>query len=76
MRLGTVKVRSALPPGSGNITDRQIQEALWHYYYDVDKSVAYLVSTYLPKAQKSTKKIATKRDQGKQLAFPLLSVNG
>lgn len=44
MRQGTVKVRAAL--GSAfPATDKEIQEALWHYYYDVPKSVAYLKST-------------------------------
>jgi hypothetical protein len=36
------------------VTDKQIQDALWHYYYDVEKSVAYILNTYMekPKAQK------------------------
>lgn len=43
MRIGTIKVREAL--GSGiTVSDAQIQEALWHYYYDVGKSVTYLKS--------------------------------
>src|SRR5690242_6497260 len=43
MRQGTIKVRATL--GSAfPVTDSQIQEALWHYYYDVAKSVAYLKS--------------------------------
>jgi hypothetical protein len=43
LREGTVKVRAAL--GSAfSATDGEIQEALWHYYYDVAKSVAYLKS--------------------------------
>jgi len=43
LRLGTVKVREALGP-SFPTTDDEIQEALWHYYYDVGKSVTYLKS--------------------------------
>ncbi|KAI9650640.1 hypothetical protein NHQ30_000660 [Ciborinia camelliae] len=58
MRQGTIKVREALPPGSSKITEKQIQEALWHYYYDVGKSVTYLVNTYTPKVPK---KIAGKK---------------
>ncbi|KAJ9614368.1 hypothetical protein H2200_002504 [Cladophialophora chaetospira] len=43
MRQGTIKVRAAL--GSAfPTTDKEIQEALWHYYYDVPKSVTYLKS--------------------------------
>ncbi|KAM3065216.1 hypothetical protein ACMFMF_011343 [Clarireedia jacksonii] len=56
MRLGTIKVREALPANASNITDKHIQEALWHYYYDVGKSVSYLVNTYAPRSPKTPKK--------------------
>ncbi|OAG18739.1 hypothetical protein CC77DRAFT_1022266 [Alternaria alternata] len=42
MRVGTVKVREALGDMSDFTSDEQIQEALWHYYYDIGKSVSYL----------------------------------
>jgi elongation factor 1 alpha-like protein len=43
MRLGTTKVREAL--GSDiPATNDEIQEALWHYYYDIAKSVSYIKS--------------------------------
>jgi elongation factor 1 alpha-like protein len=42
MRIGTAKVREAL--GSTSASDQEIQEALWHYYYDVAQSVSYLKS--------------------------------
>jgi len=49
MRIGTASVREALGDElSGFITDNQIQEALWHYYYDVAKSVTYLKSEFVP----------------------------
>jgi elongation factor 1 alpha-like protein len=44
MESATTAVKETLD-GSLNITDAQIQEALWHYYYDVGKSVTYLKST-------------------------------
>lgn len=44
MRIGTINVRKELGPGV-KVTDAQIQEALWHYYYDVAKSVSYIKST-------------------------------
>lgn len=49
MREGTIKVREAL--GSFPATDEEIQDSLWHYYYDVAKTVSYLKSTVslLPK---------------------------
>jgi elongation factor 1 alpha-like protein len=55
MRVGTIAVRAELSPTAAHITDKQIQEALWNYYYDIEQSVRYLTSTYLSK-QKSTKK--------------------
>jgi elongation factor 1 alpha-like protein len=42
MRLGTISVREALGEFEAGVSDAQIQEALWHYYYDVGKSVTYL----------------------------------
>ena len=59
MRQGTIAVREALREGLDHITDKQIQEALWHYYYDVDKSVAYLATTY--KSKKTIKKVTAKK---------------
>lgn len=46
MRIGTIKVREALN-SSITVTDAQIQESLWHYYYDIGKTVTYLKSKYL-----------------------------
>lgn len=50
-------MRDALGPQASKVTTAQIQEALWHYFYDVDKSVAYLVTKHIaspaPKAAKS-----------------------
>jgi hypothetical protein len=43
MRLGTIKVRETLG-AEFHATDEEIQEALWHYYYDVGKSVTYIKS--------------------------------
>lgn len=44
MREGTMKVRDVLGPDIA-VTDKEIQDALWHYYYDVAKTVTYLLST-------------------------------
>jgi hypothetical protein len=55
MRLGTIAVREVLPAATTQITDKEIQESLWHYYYDVEKTVAYLLSKHTPK-QKVAKK--------------------
>ncbi len=46
MRQGTLKVREALGP-SFPATDTEIHDALWHYYYDVSKSVTFLKSISL-----------------------------
>lgn len=43
LRLGTAKVREVLGPQL-HITDKEIEDSLWHYYYDVDKTVNYLLS--------------------------------
>lgn len=46
MRQGTIKVREVLGSAFSAVTDKDIQDALWHYYYDVGKSVAYLKSRF------------------------------
>ncbi|KAK6385972.1 hypothetical protein LTS17_001545 [Exophiala oligosperma] len=57
MRLGTIKVRESL--GSAfKLSDSEIQDALWNYYYDINKSVAYLTSKHKSAATPS-KKTAT-----------------
>ena len=44
MREGTIKVRDVLGPDIA-VTDKEIQDSLWHYYYDIEKTVTYLLST-------------------------------
>ncbi|ETS78074.1 hypothetical protein PFICI_10136 [Pestalotiopsis fici W106-1] len=57
MEACTAEIRSILGPQASKVTTAQIQEALWHYYYDVDKSVTYLITKFIdppaPKAAKS-----------------------
>lgn len=70
MTQGTIDVRATLGPASSKVTTAQIEEALWHYYYDIDKTVAYLVSKFVapptppPKQQK-----ASPSSNGKPLSF-------
>jgi elongation factor 1 alpha-like protein len=45
---GTAKVKSLLSDSIA-VTDKEIQDALWHYYYDIDKSVTYLKNSKKPK---------------------------
>ncbi|KAJ4983666.1 elongation factor Tu GTP binding domain-containing protein [Stagonosporopsis vannaccii] len=52
MQIGTVSAREALGSAGSHISDAQIQEALWHYYYDVGKSVSYLKNKYAAPAPK------------------------
>lgn len=43
---GTTEVRKILGPDVA-VTDQEIQESLWHYYYDVEKTVNYILSMKL-----------------------------
>lgn len=71
MATGTEEVRKALGADASKVTVAQIQEALWHYYYDVEKSVAYLQKTFVAPTPKPTPKKAT---EGKFFArFPTSS---
>ncbi|EGD86781.2 translation elongation factor Tu [Trichophyton rubrum MR1459] len=57
MRLATIEVqqllRSQIPAIEAKEDD--IWETLWHYYYDVDKSVDYLTKKYRSQEKKETK---------------------
>ncbi|KYK55017.1 TEF1 protein [Drechmeria coniospora] len=66
MSNATAEVKKALGSDTIKVTNTQIQEALWHYYYDVDKSVAYLNRTFIAPPQKSTPK---KTSEGKSDEF-------
>jgi elongation factor 1 alpha-like protein len=56
MNNGIAEVRKALASEANKVTAAQIQDALWHYYYDVDKSVAYLTKTFIAPPPKPTPK--------------------
>ncbi|KAF9876363.1 elongation factor tu gtp binding domain protein [Colletotrichum karsti] len=47
MAEGIQFVRSSLGSDADKVTIQQIQEALWHYYYDVEKSVSYLKKKFI-----------------------------
>lgn len=47
MGIATIAVRAELPSNAGHITDQLIQESLWHTYYDIDRTIAYLSHTYI-----------------------------
>ncbi|KAI1079899.1 HBS1 N-terminus-domain-containing protein [Whalleya microplaca] len=65
LEAGTAEIRAALGNESSKITPQQIQEALWHYYYDVDKSIAYLTSKFIaPPVQKPVKGIVSDKIKG------------
>ncbi|KAI4117653.1 MAG: hypothetical protein LQ345_002152 [Seirophora villosa] len=42
LREGVAQVRAVLGP-SISVNDKDIEDSLWHYYYDVDKTVNYLL---------------------------------
>lgn len=70
MANGASQVRKALGEDAAKVTTAQIQDALWHYYYDVDKSVAYLTKTFLSPTPKRT---AKKSPDGKSGPFRFCS---
>lgn len=61
MRISTISAREALGSAGSNISDAQIQEALWHYYYDVGKSVSYLKNKFAAPAPK--KEVQPKKEK-------------
>lgn len=61
MRISTASAREALGGAGMNISDAQIQEALWHYYYDIAKTVSYLKNKYAASAPK--KEVQPKKEK-------------
>ena len=73
MRIGTLSAREALGSAGEDISDAQIQEALWHYYYDVGKSVSYLKNKFAaaapkPELQPKKEKATSRFDQAASAA--------
>ncbi|KAJ4150207.1 hypothetical protein LMH87_010966 [Akanthomyces muscarius] len=58
MATATEEVKKALGEDASKVSVAQIQEALWHYYYDVEKSVSYLQKTFISPTPKPTPKKA------------------
>jgi elongation factor 1 alpha-like protein len=61
----TPVVRAELDEAGLQASDREIEDSLWHYYWDVGKSVAYLKNTRTPRTQekKGKEKPKSKFDQ-------------
>jgi elongation factor 1 alpha-like protein len=57
MEQGKAAVQAALASSASKVTTSQIEEALWHYYYDVDKTVAYLISKFIDPPKKTPKAV-------------------
>ncbi|KAL9014406.1 MAG: hypothetical protein Q9173_000954 [Seirophora scorigena] len=55
LREGVAQVRGVLGP-SISVNDKDIEDSLWHYYYDVDKTVNYLLQQQAPVQSKASKK--------------------
>ncbi|KAL6709982.1 hypothetical protein ACN47E_000767 [Coniothyrium glycines] len=71
MHAGTRDVREALGESDGFVSDAQIQDALWHYYYDVGKSVTFLKNQLgTGKKQETPKKdkVASRFDRAANVA--------
>ena len=72
MKLATEEVKAALSTQASKVTDTQIRDALWHYYYDVDKTVAYLITKFIDPPKKAPPKAAAAKPSSEfSLPFPL-----
>jgi elongation factor 1 alpha-like protein len=71
MNQGTADVQAALGVEAFKVTVAQIEDSLWHYYYDIDKTVAYLISKYVNASPKATKSAAPPPPNGKSVPFTM-----
>ncbi|KAM0331465.1 hypothetical protein ACHAQA_003141 [Verticillium albo-atrum] len=65
---GAEQVREALGTAANSITTQQIHDALWYYYYDIEKTVDYLLKKFIapptPKSEpKKPKETGSARQQ-------------
>lgn len=61
----TPVVRAHLDEAGVQASNRQIEEALWHYYWDVAKSVEYLKTQQMPKQVSQQTAATTKKAKSK-----------
>lgn len=56
----TPVVRAELDEAGLQVADKEIEDALWHYFWDVGKSVTYLKNSKQPKAPAAAKSATPK----------------
>ncbi|EME89327.1 uncharacterized protein MYCFIDRAFT_19415, partial [Pseudocercospora fijiensis CIRAD86] len=61
----TPVVRAELEENGIQATSAQIEEALWHYYWDVGKSVAYLKNSRTPRQSQPQQQHESKKNKPK-----------
>jgi len=70
MNQGIADVQAALGVEASKVTTAQIEESLWHYYYDIDKTVTYLTTKFINPPPKATKPAPQQQQpNGKSVAF-------
>ena len=74
MAQGTTQVQQALGNDASKVTVIQIQEALWHYYYDAEKSAAYLRRTFISPPPKAPPKKAPEGKSGQLFLYDALGL--
>lgn len=65
----TPVVRAHLEEAGLQASDRQIEDALWHYYWDVNKSVDYLTAQQQPSKRKSAQAQESQKQTGSKSKF-------
>jgi hypothetical protein len=80
----TPVVHAELSEAGLQASDREVQDALWHYYWDVGKSVAYLKNTRTPRTKNEERgkkgavkdKAKSKFDQAVERSANVVGVGG
>lgn len=61
----TPVVRAELEESGVQVDDSDIQKALWHYFWDVDKSTAYLKNSRTPRTAQSQNQVKKEKPKSK-----------
>ncbi|KAI5807426.1 P-loop containing nucleoside triphosphate hydrolase protein [Peziza echinospora] len=63
MKIALSKVRAVIGSEIPGLSDKKIEDTLWDYYYDVEKTVNYILNTYRPGGAAKIKKKAQPKAQ-------------
>ncbi|KAG9246850.1 P-loop containing nucleoside triphosphate hydrolase protein [Calycina marina] len=76
LRAGTLEVKEMLGDAANQVSEKEIQDSLWHYYYDIEKTVNYLLGVAERRNKVEQKKKKTGCLSGSETALSFAKFSG